>query len=142
MENYLSAYAGELEGVWCYNDALAVGAVKALQNAGNDEIKVVGMDLNPDAVELIKEGEYYASFGGHWLQGGFGLIMLYDYLQGFPPEPEYRVARLQLMKVAESDVDAFMDQFVNNPPDIDATEISKAMNPQASGKYFFDISLD
>ncbi len=45
------------------------------------------------------------------------------------------------MKVAESDVDAFMDQFVDNPPSIDATKISKAMNSQASGKYFFDISL-
>jgi len=141
MENYLSAYPDKVEGIWCYNDALAVGAVKALMNAGNDKIKVVGMDLNPDAVELIKEGEYYASFGGHWLQGGFGLIMLYDYLEGYPPEPEYRVARLKLMKVAESDVDAFMDQFVDNPPSIDATKISKAMNPKASGKYFFEIGL-
>lgn len=141
MENYLSAYSDKVEGIWCYNDALAVGAVKALMNAKNDKIKVVGMDLNPDAVELIKAGDYYASFGGHWLQGGFGLIMLYDYLKGYPPEPEYRVARLKLMKVAKSNVDAFMDQFVDNPPSIDATKISKAMNPQASGKYFFDISL-
>lgn len=141
MENYLSAYPDELEGIWCYNDALAVGAIKALQNAGNDKIKVVGMDLNPDAVELIKEGSYYASFGGHWLQGGFGLIMLYDYLQGYPPEPEYRVAKLQLMKVGEPDVDKFMEQFVNNPPDIDSTKISKAKNPEATGKYFFEISL-
>jgi len=147
MENYLAAYPGLFDGVWCYNDALAVGAIKALRDAGfgdkllSHEIAVVGMDLNPDAVELIKEGWYYASFGGHWLQGGFGLIMLYDYLKGYPPKPEYRVVRLKLMKVTKENVDAFLDQYIKHPPSIDARKLSRAFNPQATGKYFFEIKI-
>jgi simple sugar transport system substrate-binding protein/ribose transport system substrate-binding protein len=147
MENYLAAHAGKIDGVWCYNDSLAVGAVKAAKDAGltdklqDRSLAVVGMDLNPDAVELIKEGSYYASFGGHWLQGGFGLIMLYDYLNGQPPKPEYRVARLKLMKVSKDLVAPFKEQFIDKPPSIDARKISKALNPEASGKYFFEIAI-
>lgn len=147
MENYLAAHAGKIDGVWCYNDSLAVGAVKAIKDAGmgdklqDQTLAVVGMDLNPDAVELIEEGSYYASFGGHWLQGGFGLIMLYDYLNGQPPNPEYRVARLKLMKVSKDLVESFKDQFINNPPSIDARKISKTLNPEATGKYFFEIAI-
>lgn len=147
MENYLAAYRGQFDGVWCYNDALAVGAIKALRDAGlgdkllNGELAVVGMDLNPDAVELIKEGWYYASFGGHWLQGGFGLIMLYDYLNGYPPKPEYRVVRLKLMKVTKENVKAFLEQYIENPPQIDARKLSRALNPEATGKYFFEIAI-
>lgn len=146
-ENFLAAYGGSFSGIWCYNDALAVGAVRALRDAGlgealqNREIAVVGMDLNPDAVERIEEGWYYASFGGHWLQGGFGLIMLYDYMNGKPPLPEYRVARLQLMKVTQENVADFKEQFIFNPPEIDATELSRALNPEATGRYFFEIAI-
>jgi len=146
-ENYLSAYPGKIQGVWCYNDALATGAIKALRDTGkgdqllNHEVEVAGMDLNPDAVELIKQGYYYTSFGGHWLQGGFGLIMLYDYMHGKKPEPQYRVVRLKLMQVTKDNVDKFTAQFIEHPPSIDATKLSRALNPSASGQYFFEIAV-
>jgi ABC-type sugar transport system substrate-binding protein len=147
MENYLSAYPGKIQGVWCYNDALATGAIKAFRDRGkadqllNHQVEVAGMDLNPDAVELIKQGYYYTSFGGHWLQGGFGLVMLYDYMHGKKPEPQYRVVRLKLMQVTKDNVDKFTEQFIDHPPSIDVTKLSRALNPSSSGQYFFEIAL-
>lgn len=147
MENYRSAYGAKVQGVWCYNDALATGAIKAIRDAGKSDqllsrtIAVAGMDLNPDAVDLIKQGYYYTSFGGHWLQGGFGLIMLYDYMNGKPPEPQYRVVRLKLMQVNKDNVGKFQAQFIDNPPAIDARKLSRALNPSASGRYFFEIAI-
>ena len=147
MENYQAAYGGKYDGVWNYNDALATGAIKALRDAGmgddlkSGKISVAGMDLNPDAVELIQQGFYLASFGGHWLQGGFGLVMLHDYVNGKPPEAQYRVVRLKLMEVNHDNVGKFMDQFVNNPPTIDARQLSRVTNPAASGQYFFNIEI-
>jgi ABC-type sugar transport system substrate-binding protein len=147
MENYLAAYGDKIEGVWDYNDALATGAVKALRDAGKSDallsrkIVVAGMDLNPDAVDLIKQGYYYTSFGGHWLQGGFGLIMLYDYIHGKKPEAQYRVVRLKLMQVTKENVDKFSAQFVDHPPSIDARKLSRTLNPAASGQYFFNIAI-
>jgi ABC-type sugar transport system substrate-binding protein len=147
MENYEAAYSGKYNGVWNYNDALATGAIKALRDAGKGEdlksgkIAVAGMDLNPDAVELVQQGYYLASFGGHWLQGGFGLVMLHDYVKGKPPEAQYRVVRLKLMEVNRQNVSKFMDQFINNPPTIDARKLSRVTNPEASGQYFFNIEI-
>lgn len=147
MENYLASYGGKIDAVWNYNDALATGAVKALRDSGKSDdllsrkIVVAGMDLNPDAVDLIKQGYYYTSFGGHWLQGGFGLIMLYDYMHGKKPDPQYRVARLKLMQVTKDNVDKFSAQFIDHPPAIDARKLSRALNPSASGQYFFNIAI-
>jgi ABC-type sugar transport system substrate-binding protein len=146
-ENFISAYGTKIQGIWCYNDALATGAIKAFRDSGkgdqllNHQIEVAGMDLNPDAVELITQGYYYTSFGGHWLQGGFGLIMLYDYMHGQKPDPQYRVVRLKLMQVTKDNVDKFTAQYIDHPPAIDAAKLSKAMNPSASGQYFFEISV-
>jgi len=147
MENYLAAHGDMIDGVWNYNDALATGAIKALRDAGkgdqlmNRQVAVAGMDLNPDAVDLIKQGYYFTSFGGHWLQGGFGLIMLYDYMNGKKPQPQYRVARLKLMQVTKENVDKFTKQFIDSPPSIDARKLSRALNPSASGQYFFEIKI-
>jgi simple sugar transport system substrate-binding protein/ribose transport system substrate-binding protein len=147
MENYLAAYGDKIDGVWNYNDALATGAIKALRDRGKADalmsrkIAVAGMDLNPDAVDLIKQGYYFTSFGGHWLQGGFGLIMLYDYMKGHKPEPQYRIVKLKLMQVTKENVDKFTAQFITNPPSIDARKLSRALNPSASGQYFFEIAI-
>jgi ABC-type sugar transport system substrate-binding protein len=147
MENYESAYGDAIQGVWCFNDNTAMAAIKALRDAGKGDqllsrqIAVGGMDLNPEAVDLIKEGYYFTSFGGHWLQGGFSLIMLYDYMHGKKPAPQYRVVRLKLMQVTKENADKFQAEFVAHPPAIDATKLSRALNPSASAQYFFEISL-
>lgn len=140
-ENLLAAYPDQIEAIWTDADLRAVGAVKALIDAGITDISVAGMDLNSDAIEFIDQGKMYASFGGHWLQDGFGLIMVYDTMNGVPPAPEFRIARLKLMRVVKADVDKFNEQFVISPPAIDATKISKFLNPSASGSYTFDISM-
>ncbi len=139
MESILSAHpSGEIDAVWGYNDELALGALKAAQNAGRaEELAIGGMDLNEDAVNAIKAGELAFSTGGHWLQGGFGLITLYDALNGV--EPAERVIKLDLLGVDQSNVDQFLDEFVNNPPSYDIPNLSRANNPDAA--TYFEITL-
>lgn len=138
-ESYLSAFKpGEIDGIWCYNDDLAMGAVQAAKNAGRlSGIKVAGMDLNPTAIQAIKAGDYLFSTGGHWLQGGFGLIMLYDAINGH--KPEEGVVKLKLMGVTKETVQKFLDQYINNPPQYDFKSLSKTFNPNA--KTYFEIKL-
>lgn len=139
-ENMLQAHAtGQADAFWCYNDSLCMGALQALRNAGReDEFLTGGMDLTPAAIEAIQEGRYDVSFGGHWLQGGFGLIMLYDSING--QEPEEPIVRLDLLRVDETNVDQFVEQYIDNPPEYDFQELSRAHNPDATG--FFEITLD
>ena len=59
MENILQT-DGELKGVFCHNDEMALGAVEAIAGAGKD-ILVVGFDATDDAVAAIKEGRMAAT---------------------------------------------------------------------------------
>lgn len=140
MENYLSRFPGpEFDGAWHLNDDTAMGSIQALEAAGFlEDVHVAGMDLNPDAVQALQEGKYTYSTGGHWLQGGFGLIMLYDWINGI--EPTERVVRLDLLGVTPETVDVFVDQYIENPPQYDIQSMSRFHNPDA--QTYFEISLE
>ena len=47
---------GSITAVWCGWDEPAIGATQACMEAGRDEILVVGVDGNEQAVDLIKQG--------------------------------------------------------------------------------------
>lgn len=61
MESILQAH-GDINAVFCGNDAMAMGAYKALESAGkSDKVKVFGFDGADDVVELIKEKKIAAT---------------------------------------------------------------------------------
>ena len=67
MENLMQRFP-EIDGVMAANDDMAVGIVEALTAAGRaEQTKVVGVDVIPDAAQLIKEGRMFASadYSGH-----------------------------------------------------------------------------
>jgi ribose transport system substrate-binding protein len=83
MESILQAHK-DIDAVFCGNDAMAMGAYKALEAAGrNDEVKVFGFDGADDVVKLIAEkkieatGMQYpktmarqaADFADEWIKG-------------------------------------------------------------------------
>lgn len=52
----------DVQGIIAGNDTMALGAVAAVEAAGlSDQIKIVGFDGSPDAVEAIKEGKLVAT---------------------------------------------------------------------------------
>lgn len=58
VENLLTTYPqkGSIDAILCAWDEPAIGATQALQEAGRDELLVVGVDGNEQAVKLIQEG--------------------------------------------------------------------------------------
>lgn len=61
MESILQAHP-DIDGVFCGNDAMAMGAYQALVAAGKaDRVKVIGFDGAEDAVTSIKEGKLTAT---------------------------------------------------------------------------------
>ena len=138
-ESMIQAHpAGTANAFWCYNDNLCMGAIKAAKNAGRSaDFKFGGMDLTPDAITAISDGSYTVSFGGHWLQGGFGLIALYDALNG--KAPKTAVVKLNLLQIDSSNVAKFKAQYIDNPPVYDFKQLSQVFNPAATGS--FEITL-
>lgn len=139
-ENLLQAHpAGTVNAVWCFNDNLCMGGIKAAQNANRaDQLVFGGMDLTPQAITAIENGTYTVSFGGHWLQGGFGLAILYDKINGKDPiEP---IVKLDLLKVDKTNVAEFKSKFIDQPPQYDFKSLTQVDNGGKQPDYL--ITLD
>ncbi len=137
MQNLLSAHpAGTIDAVWCYNDALCLGAFRAIKQAGrSNEIKLGGMDLVPQALDLIaQKTDYVYSTGGHWLQLGFGVMVAYDKIHGHDPLKDN--IRLDLIGVNSSNFATFKKQFIDNAPPYDVKEYTLTNNPNAKSQTF------
>lgn len=60
MENLLQSNP-DIKAVFCSNDEMALGAVRAIKQAGKTGIIVIGFDGSPDAMKSIKAGELTGS---------------------------------------------------------------------------------
>jgi ABC-type sugar transport system substrate-binding protein len=75
-----------LGAVWAANDAIALGAIKAIREAGlkpGIDVKVVGLNWSQDAISHVIKDEMTLTHGGHFLAGAWAMVMLYDITQGY-----------------------------------------------------------
>jgi ribose transport system substrate-binding protein len=74
----------DLSGLFCANDKMALGALKAIREAGKTgKITVVGYDNIPDVRPYLRSGEMYATIEQHPdLMGKYGVRMALAALAG------------------------------------------------------------
>ncbi len=136
-----SLYQGnpEIRGVWAANGGTATGVMAALVNAGKvpgEDVLVVGMDLNPENVDAVEDGSLLFDIGGHWLQGGFALVMMRDYLNGFEIPAEEANVKLNLLPLTQELVPQFRADFPEGVPLYDWEARSRVSNPDAEAATF------
>jgi inositol transport system substrate-binding protein len=62
MENWIQSYGVKISAVFAQNDEMAMGAVKALQDAGlKSKVIVIGIDAIADALQAVKKGDLDAT---------------------------------------------------------------------------------
>lgn len=129
----------DIKGVWCANGGTATGVMTALKNAGKKpgtDVMVVAMDLNPENVEAVKSGDLLFDIGGHWLQGGFALVMMYDFLNGVKVPADKASVELGLLPLTSKTLPQFNKDFPDGMPKYDFKEHSRVYNPSASPAVF------
>jgi len=67
--------------VWCANDQMAFGVRQALNESGRDSI-IGAFNWTEDALNAIESGDIDYLAGGHFMDAGFAIVLLYDYFQG------------------------------------------------------------
>jgi ABC-type sugar transport system substrate-binding protein len=75
----------KLDAVWAANDAMALGAIKAMREAGlkpGVDVKVAGLNWSQEAIQKVIKGEMTLTHGGHFIAGAWAMVMLYDIVQG------------------------------------------------------------
>lgn len=60
-ENWLTAYGKSLNAILSNNDEMALGALRVLQEAGRNDVFVIGVDGIPDALVALEEGSLTAT---------------------------------------------------------------------------------
>ena len=60
MENILQGKK-DIQGVFAQNDEMALGAERAIEEAGLKNVAIVGFDATPDAVAEVKRGKLAAT---------------------------------------------------------------------------------
>jgi ribose transport system substrate-binding protein len=87
MENLMQSYP-KIDGVLASNDAMAMGAVEALDGA-NRKALVVGINATKEGVDAVKSGKLLATgdFNGY-LQGCFGTLAAIRHLRKLPVPKE------------------------------------------------------
>ncbi|WP_372720839.1 ABC transporter substrate-binding protein [Novipirellula sp.] len=71
--------------IWSASDAMAIGAIAAMQDRGKTpgtDVIIGGVDATPEALGLIAQEVLFASVGGHVMEGGWCIVLLHDFFHG------------------------------------------------------------
>ncbi len=86
VANSLAMYGNEIEVVFCNNDAMALGALQAIQGAGRTvgtDIFLVGVDALSEALENVAAGTFTGTvFNDHFAQAHGAADAAINYLTG------------------------------------------------------------
>jgi ABC-type sugar transport system substrate-binding protein len=132
-QQYLTKYRpGQIDGLFAIGSTMALGASYANKQAGRTDIKVATADDDPDVIQALKTGELVATYGTHWTNGGWGLIVLYDYLKGH--KPLTRQPTFNLFNINKDNADAYAARFLKGEPltDKEIQTLSLANNSKAN----------
>lgn len=79
--------------VWSASDKMAVGVTEAIREAGQKpgtDILTGGIDWAAEALDRVQNGDFSTTVGGHFMDGAWALVMLYDMIHNTPlPRPEF-----------------------------------------------------
>lgn len=125
--------------IWAANDSMALGALHAVPPGG--AVLVGGMGGFPEALDSIAAGALTASAAGHYLIGGWAMVLLHDHFRGADfAEHGGAAQKLDFLYVVDRERVARYQQLVMRGPEaIDYRAFSKVLNPKAGG---YDFRLD
>ncbi|WP_160168523.1 ABC transporter substrate-binding protein [Catenovulum agarivorans] len=71
--------------IWTAAASIGVGSAEAIQELPTEQqnnITIGSFDWTPQAIEAIKTKQISVSYGGHFLEGAWALVLALDYLNG------------------------------------------------------------
>ncbi len=99
FQSMLAAHP-EIRGLFCANDKMALGALKAISEAGKKgQVTVVGYDNIPDVQPYLKSGEMHATIEQHPdLMGKYGVRAAVGVLEGKVPAGREFLVPLEVIR--------------------------------------------
>jgi ABC-type sugar transport system substrate-binding protein len=116
---------------------IAEGAQEQNLLPGQD-IFTGGVDWTKEGVDAVKSGIMTATMGGHFMEGGWAVVLLYDYFHGADFAEESVDMRSPMVALTKENIDAYIRFSQSDWEQIDFTKFSKKLNPKLK-KYNFSL---
>ncbi|MGQ3070298.1 MAG: ABC transporter substrate-binding protein [Ferrovibrionaceae bacterium] len=113
VEGLLLRHKG-LQLVWAASDVMGLGAIDAAVRAGiagDRRWLVTGLNWSPDGLAAIRDGRMLMAVGGHFMAGGFALVMLRDYHDGRDFAEVGATQHMPFAVLDRSNVDAYVARY-------------------------------
>ena len=134
MQDWLSRYGDQLNGLVAENDDMGIGSIQALKEKGLDKkIPVSGVDAIKDGLRALRSGELVeTNLQNGALELGEAVQVALDHVQG---KPVPKLAIIEMPEITKANVDKFYDQLFDHSDKFIA-ELPTLINQNlASGKY-------
>lgn len=132
--------------IWAANDPMAIGSIEAISESGKvpgKDILVSGLNWDKPALNKIQNGELLISMGGHFMTGGWAVILIHDYHKGKDFSNEGLNIKMPIFdEITAKNIENFLDLFSDGTfENIDFKMFSKVYNPLLE-KYDFRLGGD
>ncbi|MDE1464117.1 ABC transporter substrate-binding protein [Spartinivicinus poritis] len=132
-----------ISAIWAANDPIALGAMEAAIESSKipgKKVIIGGLNWDKPALDKIQDGSLLISMGGHFMVGGWAIVMLYDYHHGHDFGPENPQVKMRIFdKIEQKNVGKYLNHFSNKDwGKIDFSLFSKIKNP-AIKEYSFTL---
>ena len=128
----------QLSVIWNASDGMALGAVEAADSMGKvpgKDVLIGGIDWAASAVNGVKSGFLSSTVGGHFMDGGWGLVMVHDHHNGVPLENVLAQSKLSIL--TPNNIDEYNKHFGRAEfNDIDFSQFSKVKNSKVDNYNF------
>lgn len=123
--------------VWAASDPLALGAIESVRALGRKpgaEVLLGGFDWTREALDAVRSGDLFVTIGGHFMEGGWVLVLLRDYLIG----NDFAKKELNYLTPMSPITKGNLDDFAATLSAADWSKVEfRAMSNPAAG-YSFD----
>lgn len=133
--------------VWSASDMMALAIANSMKDLGKQvgrDVVLGGIDGIPAAIDAIDEGLLEATLIGHFMEGAWALVLLYDHYHGIDFNAAGTTFRSQMSLVTKTNLERYRQlSQAENWKKIDFRRFSKTYNPELN-EYSFtaDAVLD
>lgn len=139
-QQYLAWIKKEKHGVdiiWSANDAIAEGAIKALESTsiqpGKDTL-VAGLNWSPEGIKMVADGRMLLTDGGHFMAGAWAMIMIRDHADN--PEMLARLVTFPMSAITTHNVLEYGPLLL--APDWTRIDFKRYRLTPSNPRYHFD----
>ncbi|GGA87012.1 hypothetical protein GCM10011369_31350 [Neiella marina] len=126
--------------VWTAGDSIALKALKTiskLPESKRRQFVIGGMDWSEKGLEAVANGDIDVSMGGHFMEGGWAMVMLYDYHHGHDFARHNTQLTTQLFPVTRDNIEQVsLLLSANDWQHINFESFSMAQQPEQSAYRF------